>query len=88
MIVGGVYLDSTGQDQVGVAALQQLSAHISELKQMYGTTNIILTGDFNVTLYSDQSHSGRINKPHTSQELHDICLLSTACMMQARHTMQ
>jgi len=71
-LVGGVYLDSTGQDQVGVAALQQLSAHISELKQMYGTTNVILTGDFNVTLYSDQSHSGRINKPHTSQELHDL----------------
>ncbi len=71
-LVGGVYLDSTGQDQEGVAALQQLSAHISELKQMYGTTNVILTGDFNVTLYPDQSHSGRINKPHTSQELHDL----------------
>jgi len=72
VIIGGIYLDSTGQDQLGVTAIQQLSARILELKQIYGTNYVILTGDFNVTLYAEQCHSGRINKPHTSQELHDL----------------
>jgi hypothetical protein len=72
IIVGGVYLDSTGQDQVGVTAVQQLSEHIAELKQIYGTACVLLTGDFNVTLHPEQCHAGRISKPRTSQELHDL----------------
>jgi len=72
IVVGGVYLDSTGQDQVGVTAIQQLSEHISELKQMYGTASVLLTGDFNVILHPQQCHAGRISKPRTSQELHDL----------------
>jgi hypothetical protein len=60
------------QDQVGVAAIQQLSEHITELKQMCGTASVLLTGDFNVTLYPEQCHAGRIHKPRTSQELHDL----------------
>jgi len=72
LIIGGIYLDSTGQEQVGIDALQNLSTHITELKQLYGTNCVILTGDFNVTLFADQCHSGRINKPRTSQELHDL----------------
>jgi hypothetical protein len=67
IIVGGVYLDSSGQEQLGVDALNRLTAHITELKQLYGTDTIILTGDFNVTLHASQCHSGRINKPRTSR---------------------
>jgi hypothetical protein len=74
IIVGGVYLDSTGQDHVGVTAVRQLSEHISELKQIYGTACVLLTGDFNVTLHPEQCHAGRINKPRTSQELHDLLM--------------
>jgi hypothetical protein len=72
IIVGGVYLDSSGQEQLGVDALNRLTTHITELKQLYGTDTIILTGDFNVTLHASQCHSGRINKPRTSQELQDL----------------
>ncbi len=72
IIVGGVYLDSSRQEQLGIDALQRLTAHVTELKQLYGTDTIILTGDFNVTLHASQCHSGRINKPRTSQELQDL----------------
>jgi hypothetical protein len=72
VIIGGIYLDSTGQEQLGVVAIQQLSTHITELQQLYGTNFILLTGDFNVTLHADQCHSGRINKPRTAQELGDF----------------
>jgi hypothetical protein len=72
IVFGGTYLDSTGQEQVGIDALNNLSTHITELKQLYGTNHVILTGDFNVTLFADQCHSGRINKPRTSQALHDL----------------
>jgi hypothetical protein len=43
VIIGGIYLDSTGQDQLGVTAIQQLSTHITELQQLYGTNFILLT---------------------------------------------
>ena len=56
IIVGGVYLDSSGQEQLGVDALNRLTVHITELKQLYGTDTIILTGDFNVTLHASQCH--------------------------------
>jgi hypothetical protein len=71
-IIGGIYLDSSGNDQTGVMAVQMLSAHITELKQMYGTNCVMIAGDFNVTLYAEQSHSGRMNKPRTFQELQDL----------------
>jgi hypothetical protein len=72
VIIGGIYLDSSNSDHTGVTAIQNLSAHITDLQQLYDTTNVILTGDFNVVLYPDQCHSGRIIKPRTSQELHDL----------------
>jgi hypothetical protein len=67
-----VYLDSSGQEQLGVDSLNRLTTHLTELKQLYGTDTITLTGDFNVTLHASQCHSGRINKPRTSQELQDL----------------
>jgi len=72
IVIGGIYLDSSGQEQVGIDALNNLTTHITELKQLYGTNHVVLTGDFNVTLFADQCHSGRINKPRTSQALHDM----------------
>ncbi len=33
---------------------------------------MVLAGDFNVILHADQSHSGRLNKPRTAQELQDL----------------
>ncbi len=74
IIIGGIYLDSTGQDQLGVQAIQQLAAHIQDLKQLYNTDFVILAGDFNVTLHAEQCHSGRLNKPRTAQELQDLVL--------------
>ncbi len=72
VIIGGIYLDSTGQDQLGVQAVQQLTAHIQDLKQLYTTDSVILAGDFNVILHADQCNSGRLNKPRTAQELQDL----------------
>jgi hypothetical protein len=72
VIVGGIYLDSIGTDQIGVQVIQQLTEHIGELQQAYNTHHTIISGDFNVVLHADQCHSGRINKPQTSQCLQDM----------------
>jgi exonuclease III len=72
VIIGGVYLDSSGTDQVGVQAIQQINGHIEELQRAYNTRHTVLTGDFNVVLQADQCHSHRINKPQTSQHLQDM----------------
>jgi len=72
IILGGIYLDSSGTDQVGVQAIQQINGHIEELQRAYNTRHTVLTGDFNVVLQADQCHSHRINKPQTSQHLQDM----------------
>ena len=72
IIIGGVYLDSSGSDPIGVAAIRSLTIDLQELMQIYDTQKIVLAGDFNVVLYANQCHSGYINKPRTSQMLHDL----------------
>ncbi len=54
VIIGGVYLDSSGTDQVGVHAIQQISGHIEELQRAYNTQHNTLFLLEILTWYSKQ----------------------------------
>ncbi len=72
IIIGGIYGESANDDPASLAILKSLNATIEELKYLYQTTVIILSGDFNVVYRPEDTTSFHDRKPRTAEELINI----------------
>ena len=72
IIIGGVYGDSANNDTASAAVLQAMTNHITELKYLFNTANILLAGDFNVVYRNEDTTSFHNRKPRTATLLEAI----------------
>ena len=71
-IIGGVYLDASGVDNIGETALHNMSRDITILSARHNAFTTIISGDFNVTIVASECSGQRITKEHTAQKFMDL----------------
>jgi hypothetical protein len=71
-VVLGFYGISENNERLSASTIREASTTLTELKLLYNTQHIIVAGDFNAVLDSEDSSSREIRKRATSAALHQI----------------
>jgi len=73
IVVVGVYGESASNDRASVVIMDDLRSILTELKHIYHTQEVIIAGDFNVTIHANDSNNPNHNsKPRTRRALRNI----------------